>query len=375
MRLLFIIRAFERGGAERQLIELVRGLDKTRFAITVAAFYDGGPLYDEMQKIEGIRLITLHKKGRWDTLPFLWRLWRLVRSVRPQLIHGYMDMSNLLALLMGKLSGAKVIWGVRASLQDFACYDWLPRRVFQVCAWLSRYADLIIANSYVGKGDHLMHGYAHERFIVIHNGIDTEKFLCLPEAGQPLREQWNIPASAPLIGIVGRLDPQKDHPTFLHAAAQLAQKRSDVRFFCVGDGPADYKAKLQALASKLGLDKRLIWAGPHNNMPAVYNALDILTLTSSFGEGFPNVVGEAMSCGVPTIVTDVGDAARIVENPRRVVSSGDPTALVIAWQDLLSLTHEERRALATVLRNRITKNYAHQILITQTTNALMNFEF
>jgi hypothetical protein len=90
IRVLFLIRCFERGGSERQLVELMRGMDKTRFDVTVATFYPGGGLLPEVLRIPGVKHICLDKKGRWDVLPFLLRFRRLLKTLRPQIVHGYL---------------------------------------------------------------------------------------------------------------------------------------------------------------------------------------------------------------------------------------------------------------------------------------------
>jgi glycosyltransferase involved in cell wall biosynthesis len=363
MRVFFLIRSLNVGGAERQLIELVRGMDKTCFAITVASFYDGGELRPDLEKIAGVKVVSLHKKGRWDILPFLWRLKRVVRAAQPQIVHGYGGVANELTLMMGKIDGAKVVWGLRASNMDFSYYGWLSIWLFHIGAWFSRFADLIIANSYAGAQHHIAQGYCRARMMVIPNGIDTERFRPDCKARQQMRYEWRVAKNERVIGIVGRLDPMKDYPSFLRAAALLTQKRHDVRFVCVGGGPAPYVRELRSLAEKLDLGERLIWAGVRNDMAAVYNAFDIATSASSYGEGFSNVIGEAMACGVPCVVTDVGDSAIIVGNTGQIVPPHCPEALTAAWTRLLDLPCEQRAALSKAARERIMSEYTVRQLV------------
>ncbi|HEX2912501.1 MAG TPA: glycosyltransferase [Chloroflexia bacterium] len=370
LNLLFIIRLLDYGGAERQLIELVKGLDKTRFFITVVTFYDGGNLRPQLEEVEGIKVISLSKKGRWDIGPFAWRLWKVTRQVKPDIIHGYMDLPNLVSLVLAKLVGAKAVWGIRASRVELANYDPLQNLIFRLGAFLSRFVDLIITNSYAGKSDHIMQGYCGKRMVVIPNGINTGKFYPQPEVKAELYAEWKIGRNKKLIGYVGRLDPQKDYPTFLRSAAALLKQREDVSFVCTGTGAENYSRVLKALASELGLDNHLTWASGRSDMPAVYNSLDILTLSSCYGEGFPNVVGEAMACGVPAVVTDNGDSALIVRDEARIIKIGDSKALVEAWLRLLDLEPAERQALAGILRERIIQNFSVSHLITHTTKAL-----
>jgi glycosyltransferase involved in cell wall biosynthesis len=369
---LFLIRSLTAGGAQRQLIELVKNLDRTRVAVTVATFYDGGSLRQELERVDGVRLVSLHKRGRWDVLPFLYRLWGVVRQVRPRVIHGYMGTANELSSLMARLTGAKAVWGLRASMVDLSCYGRAAAAGFRAGAWLSRSADLIIANSHCGVRHHVAEGYAGQQMVVVPNGIDTERFHQDRAAGRALRAAWGVGDRERLIGLVARLDPMKDHPTFLRAAALLAADRPDVRFVCVGDGPAASRARLEALASELGLAGRLTWAGPCADMLAAYNALDLATSSSAFGEGFSNAVGEAMACGVPCVVTDVGDSASVVGDCGRVVPIKDAAALRRAWTDLLCLPAEQYAELGRRVRERVVAEYGVRRLARQTERLLLD---
>jgi glycosyltransferase involved in cell wall biosynthesis len=371
-RVLFVIRALTCGGAERQLIELVRGIDKQRFLVTVATFYDGGAFDAEMRAIEETRVVGLQKKGRWDIARFLARFVRLVREVRPDVVHGYMGIANELTLLARVVSGARAVWGIRGSACDYTGYnDWGRGFSDWVGMKLSRFADCIIVNSEAGRAEHVADGYEGRRMKVIHNGIDTMRFCPDPEAGSRVRREWGVPPAVPLIGIVARLDPMKGHSIFLRAAALMGRRRPEVRFVCVGDGPEPYKARLHAEAVELELGSRLEWRGALNNVTAAYNALTILTSSSLFGEGFSNVIGEAMACGTPVVATDVGDAALIVNDPRRVVAPGCPEKLVEAWEEVLN---EEPAALdrhAKQGRERIIGEYGMTQLVSRTEAALL----
>jgi glycosyltransferase involved in cell wall biosynthesis len=371
IHILFLVRSLETGGAQRQLIELVKGIDKSDFTVTVATFYDGGALRPDIDGLSDVTLISLHKKGRWDLLPFLWRLVCLVHEVKPQIVHGYMGIANELGLLMAKMVGARAVWGLRASNMDFSRYDWASAWGFRIGAWASHFADLIIVNSHAGQQYHIAHNYAGDRMIVISNGIESERFRPDCTARQRLRCEWSVGENERLIGLVGRLDPMKDHPTFLRAAALLHQERQDVRFVCVGDGPAPYKQELQSLAREFGLGEYLIWASARSDMPCIYNALDIATSSSSYGEGFANVIGEAMSCGIPCVATDVGDSAAIVGDQAQIVPPRDPRALMGAWIRFLDLSEERRVAIAEQARKRIVNEYSIQQFVRNTEATLL----
>lgn len=368
--LLFLIRSLNRGGAERQLVELVKGLDKQRFAIVVVTFYGGGDLGLELEKLEGVEVFSLGKRSRWDLLPFLLRLRKLVFRLKPQIIHGYLGVANELGLLFGKLKGAKVVLGLRASNVDFSQYDWPTALSFRVGAWLSRFADLIIINSQAGKYHHLEQGYNDSRMVVVNNGIDVAHFRPDLAGGQKLRTKWGITLQQSLIGLVGRIDPMKDHSTFFQAAALLSPEHDEARFVCVGEGSQEYQAKLYALVDQLGLDDKVIWAGLQRDMVAVYSALDVAT-SSSYGEGFSNVVGEAMACEMPCVVTDVGDSAYIVGNTGVVVPPKNPEALAKGWKKILQFSQSERENMGQAARARIAANFTVKHLVSRTEAVLL----
>lgn len=330
----FLIRSLHYGGAERQLVTLAKALAQEDFNLTVLFFYPGGTLETEL-KDSGVQLISLEKRGRWDIFGFFWRLIGHVKHINPKILHGYLGVSNLLTLCLKPFfPSTLMVWGVRASNVDFSRYDWLSRLNFQLECFLSRFADLIIVNSHAGRAYHLAHGFPAKKMVVIPNGIDTERFKPDLEARIRVRAEWGIPDQKILIGLVGRLDPMKDHPTFLRAAELLYQQRQDVCFVCVGTGAENYAQELYQFARELNISNQVIWTGARADMPAVYNGLDI-AVSSSYGEGFPNVIGEAMACGVPCVVTDVGDSAWIVGDTGLVVPPKNPEVLKTAIAQLI----------------------------------------
>jgi glycosyltransferase involved in cell wall biosynthesis len=228
---------------------------------------------------------------------------------------------------------------------------------------------LIVVNSHAGKRHHATQGYDSKRMVVIPNGFDTRQFCPDEHARQSMRHEWGIAENDRLIGLVARLDPIKDYPTFLRAAAQLAQERQDVHFVSVGGGSTHYRRELQAFANDLGLGDRVIWAGERTDMYAAHNALDIATSSSS-SEGFSNTTGEAMACGVPCVVTDVGDSAILVGSTGLVVPPEEPAAMAAAWKRLLDMPAEERAALGRAARQRIIEEYSIEQLVDRTEAAL-----
>ncbi len=362
-RILFLIRSLGRGGAERQLVALATGLRRAGWDVAVACFYGGGAFQRDLRQAD-VAVIDLGKRGRWDTAGFLRRLWRTLREHDPDLVHGYLTVGNLLSLLARFASRhTRIAWGVRSSYIDRDRYDWLSRLTFRLSCRLARFADLIVFNSEAGAAHHAALGYPRERIRVVPNGIDTQRFRFDAAGRARLRKAWNIPDHAVLVGLVGRLDAMKDHPVFLEAAAMLAARDPRWRFVCVGGGGGSaYAGTLAARAAELGLHDRLVWAGPQDDMPAVYSALDIAASTS-YGEGFPNTVAEAMACGRPCVVTDVGDSARIVGACGAVVEPRNPAAFAEGVERTLHAVENTDGRLHAMARARIVENFALESLL------------
>jgi glycosyltransferase involved in cell wall biosynthesis len=336
--------------------------------VHVATFYPDGELAPELAAA-GVPLTSLDKRGRWDLASVSFRLVQLIRRERPQVLHPYLPDPNLLtAVLRPVLPRLRLVWGVRAAYMDLSNYDWVARASNWTAAVLSRRADAIIVNSHAGELYLRTRGYPADRLHVVPNGIDTAHFRYDSAGRDRVRAEWGVPRTAPLIGLVARIDPIKDHRTFLRGAAHLTARRSDVRFVCVGAGPTAYERDLREEASALGLDGRIRWAGGRTDMPAVYSALDVATSTSS-GEGFPNAVAEAMACGTPCVVTNVGDSAWIVGALGEVMPSGAPAAVAAGWERLLA---DDRRRVRTSQRERVIREFSVELLVTRTERLLWN---
>jgi glycosyltransferase involved in cell wall biosynthesis len=370
VRIVFLIRALQGGGAERQLVTLIRGLDPTRFDVTVVTFYPGGALCADLEDLPNVRVVSADKQGRWDLLGFFVRLLRILHRAGPEVVHGYMYGANELALVFGRLTGAAVVWGIRASGLEMGHYDMATRMLYRSGAWLSRLSDLIIANSEAGRRFHLGIGYPPGKVRVIPNGIDTRRFAYNATERERVRRQWNTKDGEVLIGVVARLDPMKDHATFLRAAALASTEHPATRFVIVGAGDEQSLRILQSLASQLGVSARVLWAGPREDVAAVYSALDVFTCSSAFGEGFPNSLAEAMACERLCVATRVGDAESILGDCGEIVPPREPEALAGAWLRLLALSTADRVRRGQAARQRIVASFSVSSLVHATSELL-----
>jgi glycosyltransferase involved in cell wall biosynthesis len=344
----FIIRNLAYGGAQRQLITLVKALDKQKFDITVLSFYSGGLLQKDLED-SAIPVICLQKRERWDVVGFLWCLFQHLKHIQPDVLHGYLSESNLVTIFFKLFfPSTRIVWGIRDSNISLDQSDWLDRLIFQLECFLSRFADLIIVNSHAGRTYHLAHGFPADKMVVIPNGIDTERFKPDLEAGLQVRTEWGIQKDTIFIGLIGRLAPMKDHPNFLRAAAFLCNERKDVSFVCVGSGSQQYAEELDELAKELGIAEKVNWVGGRSDMLAIYNALDIVCSASVYGEGFANVIGEAMACGIPCVVTDVGDSAWIVGDHGIVVPPNNSEALKTGIANLINIISTKDKTQSSI---------------------------
>jgi|SRR6476661_210964 len=370
-KVVFLIRDLNYGGAQRQLVTLVKALHQEDcFDVTVLHFYGGGSLLKDMID-RGIPTISLEKQERWDVLGFFGRLFGHLKRIQPDVLHGYLGESNIVTMFLKPLfPSTRIIWGIRGSNTPSDRYGWLGSILSQLERLLSSFTDLIVVNSHTGKADYVNQGFASDKMVVIFNGIDTERFVPDSEAGAKVRAEWGISENTILIGLVGRLSPMKDHHTFLKAATLLSKVREDVRFVCVGVGEENYAKELYQLTDDLGITEKIIWAGGRSDMPAVFNALNIACSSSSDGEGFPNVVGEAMACGVPCVVTDVGDSAWIVGDKGVVVPPKNPEALKTAIKELIDKTNLDDYNRQEI-RQLIVEQFSVRQLVLKTKAALL----
>jgi glycosyltransferase involved in cell wall biosynthesis len=368
VKILFLTRSLNIGGTERQLVELSKGLCRKGHDIKVVEFYSGGVL-EEGLRAGGVPLYSLQKKGRWDLLLFFFRLLRYVRQERPQIIYSFLGIPCILAVFLKLFqSGVRIVWGVRAAYVDLRQYDFLSRFAYKWECRLARFADLIIVNSFAGRKYARKHGFP-KRISVIPNGIDVTYFSPNRFARQEIRNTWEVNNEEVLVGLIGRLDPMKDFSNFLAAASQVATEFSQAKFVCVGHGFGALSSDLGSAAKKFGLDNKMIFADEQNQMPRIYSSIDLL-VSSSYGEGFSNVIAEAMACGVPCVVTDVGDSAKIVGETGIVVPPKNPKALARGIIAMVRRPDFLDESLKIACRDRIVTNFNLDRLIDRTVSLL-----
>ncbi len=361
IRVVHVISDLDTGGAEVMLAKLMDGMDRRRFANTVVSLTDRGELGTAIES-GGTAVHSLGmRRGRPD-LSGLPKLIRILKAVRPHLVQSWLYHADFLSTLAVPFAGSPpLVWNVRCSDMDFTHYPRQTKWIVRALAVTSRWATAVVSNSEAGVRLHQRRGYRPRRWTVIPNGFDLVKFCPDSSARARLREELALPGDSLLIGLVARVDPMKDHRTFLTAASRVAAANRGMHFVLAGKGTDT----LGAMVAGYGLTGRVHLLGARRDVERLLPGLDVCCLSSSFGEGFPNVLGEAMACGVPCVATDVGDIRSIVGETGVIVPPRDPAALAEAILDLVHRGPSARRALGQTARARIEKHYALPRVIEQ----------
>jgi glycosyltransferase involved in cell wall biosynthesis len=359
-----LIRALSAGGAERQAVTLARGLAE-RHDVRLLLFYGGTG--DDTPRARGLSIASLGKRGRWDMVRFYERLRGEIRTRRPDVLYSMLPAANVAAALAWRRRrGTALVMGVRASRMRLENYDRITRASYALEALLARRADAVIANSEAGRDAAVARGFPAARLHVVHNGIDVTHFRPDPAARAAWRSRLRIAAEDPVVGMVARVDPMKAHDVFLDAAARLRLVRPRSRFILAGTGADPANTSLTDAIARRDLNAAVALVGERTDIESLYPAFDIASLSSAFGEGFPNAVAEAMAAGVPCVATDVGDCRDIVAETGRIVAPRDADALAAAWESLLTLAPDARASLGAAARARIVAHYDVARLVAET---------
>lgn len=340
------------------LCKLLSRLDRTKFEPIVFSLTDAGPMADKIRSLS----VAVHSLGLRRRTPNPFRLLRLVRWLRewrPDVVQTWMYHADLAGGIAARHAKVPVVvWNIRHSDLDLGASKRRTIWVAGLCARLSkRIPDRIVCCSEASRKVHASLGYNQERMVVIPNGFDVGAYLPDPELRKTFRKTEGIPANAFVVGHVARYDPQKDHRTFLLAASRLAQEHKQAIFVLCGDGVTATNPDIRFLIETENLQGRVHLLGPRNDMPKVYPAFDLLVSSSSFGEGFPNVIGEAMASQVPCVVTDVGDSALIVGETGFVVPPRSADSIAEAMAVMLMDNRNNRVARGVAARKRVIKEF------------------
>ena len=350
------ITGLEVGGAETFLGELLKHRPDD-IEMRVFSLIDGGPIADRIASL-GIRVSGLHMQAGRPNVRALLDLAEELREYRPDVVHTWMYHADLIGGLAAKMAGVRhVIWHLHNSDLSPERVRFMTRLVVRTNAALSHWIpEVILSCSEAGARIHRKLGYSAKRLTVVPNGVDTDRFVPLADARSSVREEFGLSDSLPLIGLVARVDAQKNHRGFFEAVRAFFEQGGVAEFILVGRDATPDHWELPGWRDATGRPERIVLAGPRGDVPRLMAALDAAT-SSSLGEAFPMVLIEAMSCGVPCVATDVGDSALIVGDSGIVVPPDDAAALAAAWSRLLGMAPAERADLGRRARERVLDNY------------------
>jgi glycosyltransferase involved in cell wall biosynthesis len=361
MRILHIITGLADGGAEAVLFRLITHDTKNQHAV-VSLTTEGK--YGRALRDRGVPVVALEMPRGRLTWRGVQRLWFALRQERPDVAQTWMYHADLLGGLVARLAGVPVVWGIRNTTLEPGRSSRTTIAVARMCGWLSRRVPRrIVACAHAAVTVHAALGYDAKRLVVIANGYDLGRFRPDGEARQRLRAEWGVSDDVPLLGMVARWDPYKDHANLIEAFAFWPRKWHVLSPVLVGTGMTAENQLMQRIA-KAGLAERVRLLGPRTDVPAIMAALDVHVMSSS-AEAFPNVLAEAMACGTPCVTTDVGDAAQIVGDTGWVVPPRNSQALAEALAQALT-AQDDRAAWATRqqrCRERIAKNYSIEAMV------------
>lgn len=364
IRILHVITGLQLGGAEAMLIKLLSRMDSTRFENHVVTLQSGGCLWHEAEP-HCRSLASLGLNAPLQGPQAIVALLRHMRALRPDVVQTWLYHGDLVGGLAARLCGLPFIWNIRCSNMDMRQYSFPSRIVLAILPHLSRMPTAVVANSRAGRAAHEVLGYRPKRWVQIPNGFDTDRYRPDPAAAADIRRELGLAPDAFVVGMAARFDPKKDHETFLRAAALHAGRHAQTRFVLVGQGLDADGCPVAASVQAKGLQDRVLLLGERADIPRVLQAFDVAALSSAFGEGFPNFIGEAMSCAIPCVVTDVGDSAAIVGDTGQVVPPADPAVLAAAWATLADADPSARKALGEAARKRIVDHYALPAIVRQ----------
>lgn len=357
MRVTHIIVGLNIGGAELMLRRLCESFnsncDDEHSVISLTDLGEVGSLL----RAQGVTVDTLGMRGAWDVFSAFSKLVLFLRSTKPDVVQTWMYHADLLGGLAARRVGIKaVIWGIRTT--DVSTGGGKGTIVIRrLCAWLSsRVPSVIVCAAQASRASHVAVGYFPGRMTVIPNGFDLERLVAGPQEREAIRSTHGIDEDDLVIGSLGRYNKVKDHSSFVKAAGFIAARFARAKFLMVGRDVDRANEALMAEIMATGYADRFVLLGERRDVPACFRAMDIFCL-HSVTEGFPNVLGEAMSMALPCVTTDAGDAAFLLGENGLVVPVQNPLALSEALAKIAVLTADERSAMGLGAYKRIVENF------------------
>ncbi len=371
-KILHIVNNLAYGGAEMMLYKFLLQSNRQNWQPFLICLNQEGGLKQKFEELNiPIEIVGL-ERGK-ATLKDLFQLVNLQKKIKPDLVHGWMYHSDLASTISTFLANPQtpVVWNIPHSLSSIKNEKKSTARVIRLLSILSWCPQKIIYNSKTSAKQHEKIGYQESKSLPFPDGFFVDTFVPSTSAYQQLRQELNLPSDAIIIGRIARYHPMKDYSNLLNGAVKLLKNNPQVHFVLVGPNIDNNNAELTKQIQELGINNNIHLLGIRADTPMLNVGFDIACTTSAWGEGFPNVVGEAMSCGVPCVVTDVGDSAWLVGDTGLVVPPCDSNALAEAWEKLIT-NPKLRQDLGAKARQRIVDNFALAQIVSNYENLYEN---
>ena len=323
-KIVHIIVGLSNGGAEMMLYKLLKYSDKNKYDFQVISMMNEGVMGERIKSL-GIPVYTLNMRRGIPSFKCIFKALRICKNV--DIIQTWMYHADLFGFIIAKILKKKLICGIHHSNLEKDKNKRSTLIIAKINAFLSKWANIIISCSVVAKENHIKYGYYSKNIKVIPNGFELEKFYYITNAKDILIKEFPIIKNKIIFSLVARYEILKDHKTCLEAMKIIKEKFGEkfILLLC-GTDINNKNIELNNLIKKNNLEKQVLLLDRRDDIPVIMSATDIY-ISSSSGEGFPNVIGEAMACETPCVVTNVGDSSYIIGDTGRLVEREEPQKL------------------------------------------------
>jgi glycosyltransferase involved in cell wall biosynthesis len=358
-KVVLAIRSLEIGGAERQFIELVKNLDLSKFELCIISNYKGS-LDNE---IKDFNHVLMHKKGLLD-IKYFYSLILFINKFKPDIVYCFMPDMNI-TMSIAKIFGMfrfKLIWGQFGSEPDFKDYSSIMKKLYQIQKRIEFTVNGVLSDGTQGLEFYKKMGYRLKECEVIYSGTDIDRFKRNESDRVDFRQKFGLSSDSIAIGICSRLDPMKGYYTFTEAAKNIMTQFKNVYFFSIGYGDDTIKENSIKILGENA--DRFIWLGKITQPEKYLSGWDIYCSTSLYGEGFSNSIIEAMSCSLPVVATNVGEAEHQIGISELVIEPGNAAKLESTLTSLIS--NQSYKELGLILRTRVEDNFTSKLMVQKT---------